>query len=110
MVAQILQTEPGQDDARLLLLSERDNVLVARQQIEAGEQMLVGGRAYVLTRPVLLGHKVARYAISEGAKVIKYGVAIGSAFRPILPGEHVHLHNLKSDYTKTHVIKGSEPS
>lgn len=108
MVAQILQAEPGHDDPRLLLLSERDNVLVARQEIAAGDQMIVGGQAYVLSKPVLLGHKVARSAISEGAKVIKYGVSIGSAVCPIVTGDHVHTHNLKSDYTKTHVIKGSE--
>ncbi|MEW5935370.1 MAG: SAF domain-containing protein, partial [Bacillota bacterium] len=29
-------------------------------------------------------------------RVIKYGVAIGVAERAIAPGEHVHVHNLKS--------------
>ena len=37
-------------------------------------------------------------AIAEGEKVLKFGVPIGSAVRAILPGEHVHVHNIKSDY------------
>ena len=47
---------------------------------------------------VPVGHKVCVRQIAEGAKVIKYGAPIGSATRRIEPGEHVHLHNLESDY------------
>jgi poly-gamma-glutamate capsule biosynthesis protein CapA/YwtB (metallophosphatase superfamily) len=92
------------DDPRLLLLSEKDNVLVARRRIEAGEVVVIGGHPHVLDKAVALGHKLARRPIAAGEKVVKYGVPIGSATRAIEPGEHVHIHNLKSDYTKTHVI------
>ncbi|MGK6311502.1 UxaA family hydrolase [Neorhizobium sp. DT-125] len=92
------------DDPRLLLLSERDNVLVACRRIEEGETVVIGGRPHVLEKTVELGHKLARCPIGAGEKVVKYGVPIGSATRAIEPGEHVHIHNLKSDYTKTHVI------
>jgi len=40
-------------------------------------------------------------AIAQGEKVCKYGCPIGSATRPIEVGQHVHVHNLKSDYFPT---------
>jgi len=43
-----------------------------------------------------LGHKVALVAIPEGAPVVKFGIVIGIAMRPIEPGEWVHLHNCRS--------------
>lgn len=88
-------------DARLLLLAPGDNVLVVRDQIEAGETFLVEGHAVRLPARLGLGHKVARAAIAQGGKVIKYGAPIGSATLDVAPGEHVHLHNMKSDYTPT---------
>jgi len=89
------------DDERLLLLADSDNVLVAKRLIEAGEEITVAG---VATKPVLLGHKIARRVIEAGEKVMKYGVPIGSATCRIARGEHVHVHNMQSDYTKTYVI------
>lgn len=44
------------------------------------------------------GHKIALTAIAAGAAVVKYGVPIGHATRPIAPGEWVHIQNLTSDY------------
>ena len=96
------------DDPRLLLLSEKDNVLIVCRRIEAGETILMGGASYVVDKTVALGHKLARCPIAPGDKVVKYGVPIGSATEAIAPGEHVHVHNLKSDYTKTHVIAEAE--
>ena len=43
------------------------------------------------------GHKYARIDIPCGAKVIKYGMPIGSATGNIACGEHVHTHNCKTD-------------
>jgi hypothetical protein len=54
------------------------------------------------------GHKIARRAIAVGEKVVKYGAPIGLATQPIQPGQHVHLHNVKSAYTASHVI-GTAP-
>ena len=42
--------------------------------------------------------------IGAGEKVLKYGAPIGSATCAIAAGEHVHLTNLKSDYTQTHSL------
>ncbi len=46
--------------------------------------------------PIPLGHKIALRDIEAGGQVIKYGVPIGVATRPIKAGQHVHIHNLKS--------------
>ncbi len=43
------------------------------------------------------GHKYARTDISKGENVIKYGCPIGHAVCDIKKGEHVHVHNLKTN-------------
>ena len=44
------------------------------------------------------GHKFALRALRAGDPVIKYGARIGTATQDIVPGEHVHLHNMRSDF------------
>src|SRR5690554_2877069 len=91
-------------DPRLLLLSPQDNILVAREPIPAGEAVIVEDRQVVLAVLLDRGHKIARQTIAAGDKILKYGAPIGSATQPIKVGEAVHIHNIKSDYTATHVI------
>lgn len=43
------------------------------------------------------GHKYAIRQISSGENVIKYGMPIGHATCHIAAGEHVHIHNLKTN-------------
>ena len=45
---------------------------------------------------VPIGHKLATKDIRNGDTVIKYGHDIGRAIADIKPGEHVHVHNLKT--------------
>ena len=95
-------------DPRLLLLSRADNVLVVRHALDAGDEVrLENGTARVRVR-IGLGHKLARAAIEKGDKIVKYGVPIGSATANIAAGDHVHLHNVKSDYTPTYAVAQSE--
>lgn len=95
-------------DARFLLLSPKDNVLVARQTVPAGQSITIEGHPVTLGTALLLGHKIARFAIAPGEKVLKYGAPIGSATAAISVGDHVHIHNMKSDYTATHIIERDE--
>ena len=62
----------------------------------------VAGLRVQVTGALGLGHKIARVAMARGDRVIKYGAPIGRASVPIAVGDHVHLHNLVSDYTPTH--------
>ena len=88
--------------SNFILLHPDDNVLVCRRPGRADETILINEEKLVLMQKVELGHKVARRTISKGEKIVKYGVTIGSALQDISPGEHVHLHNMKSDYHPPH--------
>ena len=96
-------------DPRLLLLDPRDNVLVVRARIRAGETVAVEDGKTVLAADLPLGHKVARRAIASGDKIVKYGAPIGSATAAIPAGAHVHVHNVKSDYTPTYHLEDIRP-
>jgi hypothetical protein len=94
-------SSPDNTDRRLLLLNPADNVLVARGAIDAGEQLLVEGETVMLLVVLRLGHKIARRAIPVGEAITKYGMPIGYATETIAPGAHVHLHNVRSGYTRS---------
>jgi altronate dehydratase small subunit len=94
-------------DARLLLLDPRDNVLVATVRVRAGEAIVLEGCRVVMTTDIPLGHKLARRSILLGEKILKYGAPVGSATATIGSGEHVHVHNVKSDYTPTYHLENA---
>ncbi len=82
----------------LLLLHPDDNILVARRGIAAGEVVSIDGSSFRVPAAIELGHKLARHALPANSRVLKYGAPIGSMKTPAERGEHVHLHNLRSDY------------
>jgi altronate dehydratase len=86
----------------VLQLSEKDNVAVALAALTPGETVRADATVVQSANHVPAGHKIALRPIALGEKVIKYGAPIGSATRAIAPGEHVHAHNLASDYLPTH--------
>ena len=89
-------------------LSPSDNIVVLARRGEAGDTIQWGdgaGGSLRLASTLGLGHKVACRRIGTGEKILKYGVSIGSATRDIEPGEHVHLHNMKSDYLPTYTLE-----
>ncbi len=89
---------------RLLRLSPADNVCAVSGTVEPGESLELEGTNLRFADRVPTGHKVAIVPILQGEPVRKYGVSIGSATRDIQPGEHVHTHNLKSDYLPTYTL------
>lgn len=91
-------------DPRLLLLSPGDNVFVLRGTIAEGEIIAVAGSQVRVPAQLGLGHKIAAEPIAAGNLVIKYGAPIGSASVDIATGDHVHLHNIRSNYTATHSL------
>jgi hypothetical protein len=82
----------------LLLLHPDDNILVARRDIAQGEPVEIDGERLAMPSSVELGHKLARRALAADTRVLKYGAPIGSMTVAVARGEHVHLHNLRSDY------------
>jgi hypothetical protein len=95
-------------DPKLLLLDPGDNVLVAIQTLQAGDTLTVAGQRVNMPARLTLGHKLAARDIRAGEKIFKYRVPIGSATRDIAVGEHVHLHNMKSDYIQTFTLEGGQ--
>ncbi len=73
--------------APTIRLDKKDNVATALRTLAPGEQ----GAAERIPR----GHKMAVQAIPKGGEVTKYAQLIGYASEPILPGAHVHTHNLE---------------
>jgi (2R)-sulfolactate sulfo-lyase subunit alpha len=86
-----------------MLLHPEDNVYVCCSSIAAGESVIIEGRAVRAVAKIAIGHKVARRRLEIGAQVRKYGVPIGSITAAVSPGDHVHLHNLASDYLPSHL-------
>ncbi|HHX63353.1 MAG TPA: UxaA family hydrolase [Chloroflexi bacterium] len=77
-----------------------DNVVMALSDLPAGTVLDLGGDGDVLNVRTLesipFGHKVAIRPIQRETPVIKYGASIGLASDDITPGQHVHVHNLRS--------------
>ena len=63
-----------------------------------GERVEIDGESFTMPAAVELGHKLARRALAADTRVLKYGAPIGSMKIAVARGEHVHLHNLRSDY------------
>ena len=91
---------------KLIKLHPDDNVQIVVEEIKIGEQLMINKSAISFENPVQIGHKVAEQPITAGQKIMKYGVPIGSATADIAIGEHIHLHNMKSDYIPTYTIEG----
>ncbi len=89
--------------AGLIRLSDQDNVAVATANLAKGATVEVDGLALTTRDPIPFAHKVAIRAIEAGAQVFKYGVPIGRAKVAVEAGQHVHVHNIKSDYVNNEV-------
>jgi len=87
---------------KALLLHPDDTVLICVQPIAQGDPLEIDGSSVPAPQSVAVGHKLARRALRAGDKVLKHGAPIGSITHPTAPGEHVHAHNMQSDYIQSH--------
>lgn len=95
-------TEPlPADRPPVLLLDARDTVAVAVTPLQPGTSVTVarsGEPVRVVAETLIpFGHKIAVARMDAGDAVIKYGEVIGFALSLIRPGQHVHVHNVRSD-------------
>lgn len=85
----------------MLLLDARDTVAVALTPLQPGTSVVVtrGDTQVCVVAETLIpfGHKIAIAPMGAGEPVIKYGEVIGFATSPIGPGQHAHVHNVRSD-------------
>lgn len=90
------------EQRKLLRIHKNDNVLIVVAAVHPGDREAMEGKEVVFHQEIPIGHKVAARFVRAGEKVYKCGVPIGSAKADITAGEHIHLHNLKSDYIATY--------
>lgn len=85
---------------RALVMKPGDNVSTVVEQLPAGTEVMVhvGDKPVTMTvtEAIPFGHKFAITDIPADSAVRKYGEVIGMATRPIMPGQHVHVHNIES--------------
>ena len=79
-----------------LVITPRDNVATVLEPLAAGTVLDIGGQRITIAQPTPRGHKIALCVIRAGEAVLKYGSTIGTATADILPGAHVHTHNVAS--------------
>ena len=83
-----------------ILVHSLDNVVTVAQAVETGDAVTyrLGGadQAIQASCTVPFGHKIAIRDIGRGEAVVKHGQVIGVASKPILAGDHVHVHNVRS--------------
>ena len=82
---------------KFLQITPADNVAVALETLPAGTAIEVSGSEIVLKSEIARGHKFALGAISKDENIVKYGFPIGHATCDIAPGDHVHIHNIKTN-------------
>jgi altronate hydrolase len=78
-------------------LDPEDNVVTATHTLEMGETV----EDTVTAGLIPSGHKIATRPIAEGEQIRKYAQFIGLASQDIVPGEHVHTHNVAFRNTDT---------
>jgi altronate dehydratase small subunit len=86
---------------KAIVMNPKDNVATAITNLRAGDVLLelsVSGQspAIKLTSDIPFGHKFSLSKIELGSPVIKYGEVIGICTATIVPGDHVHVHNVAS--------------
>ena len=84
---------------RAFQIQPQDNVATLIDDSPDGTIELIGANRGVIlaTEKIARGHKVALGDIAANEAVVKFGVRMGYATKPITRGAWVHLHNLASD-------------
>ena len=77
-----------------------DNCVTLTDFADAGDTVLFleAGmeKSVVACQNIPVWHKMAVQPIERGNCVYKYGAVIGIALEDIAPGDHAHIHNIRS--------------
>jgi altronate hydrolase len=80
-----------------LLIHPADNMLVALQDLPAGQPITLGDRTFSTTHPVAAKHKLATERRNIGDPLRLYGVLVGKATQLIEAGEAITTFNVKHE-------------
>ncbi|WP_459198697.1 UxaA family hydrolase [Bacillus subtilis] len=78
-------------------IHKQDNVLLALRDIQKGERLHADSVSIEVKDDIKRGHKIALKPIKKNDSIIKYGFPIGHASQDISIGEHIHVHNTKTN-------------
>ena len=86
---------------RALKFQADDNVVVALEDLKAGDVLSINGEEtdICVCDDLPQGHKVAVCAVKAGEEIQKYGHIIGTATVDIPKGGYVHVHNVQDTIT-----------
>ena len=81
----------------VLKLHKNDNVIVALQNLKAGEKVTYGDYSYEIQHDIEAKHKFVTEDLSVGDHVTMYGVLVGKATQFIRCGAQITTFNLKHE-------------
>ncbi|MGN6508611.1 MAG: UxaA family hydrolase, partial [Chitinophaga sp.] len=90
-----------------LQIHPKDNVLVALQDLPAGQDIQFNGSTIQLKQNIPAKHKFPVKPLQAGDPVLMYGVLVGKAVTDILEGEPITVKNLQHDANAFHDKDGS---
>lgn len=82
---------------KVLKLHSKDNVIVALQNLKAGDEIEFEGNTYTIQHDIDAKHKFVTEDLGIGDSVIMYGVLVGKAIQPIKKGSQITTFNLKHE-------------
>ena len=88
---------------RAIMMNNNDSVATALENLETDDVVNVVSASQeeveeiTVRQAIPFGHKLALKPVARGEAVSKYGEVIGKASQDIAPGDHVHIHNVKSN-------------
>jgi altronate hydrolase len=86
---------------QFLQIHEKDNVLVALQDLSKGMQIHFNGLSFRLATDVEAKHKFAIHSLEKDGAIYMYGVLVGRASQPIAQGESlttINVYHASGDY------------
>lgn len=85
---------------RFLKIHEKDNVVVALENMDAGDEIIVSNTQVTTLEPIQVKHKIAIKDLEEGERIRMYGLTVGKAKNPIFKGSRISTENT------THATEG----
>ncbi|MEL6941473.1 MAG: UxaA family hydrolase, partial [Bacteroidota bacterium] len=84
----------------ILKVHPSDNIIVALQPFEAGDEVMLDGINYQLTEKIPSKHKFAAQDFAEEDIITMYGVTVGKALRFIPKGSRISVENVVHSSSK----------
>lgn len=78
---------------RYLKINNADNVIVALENFETADQIIVDQDTIVVLEPIAVKHKMATQDIAQGDRIRMYGLTVGKAKSPIFKGARISTEN-----------------